>query len=473
MSKSVTRRVISLLAVWELLGLWLGQPAHAETLAPSVQYPTIHIVQRNETLESIAQLYHMMPAVLVSANAITSAAEIAVGDRLLIPMPSLAGSVPAGVEITAGFEDTLDVLVARYGVAARDIAVTNHFVRPDGVFVGQSLIVPLDRQQLASTTRVTYVSSQTPLWRVALGSKSNLVTLALINHLGQVRNPIPGTAVVLPAGATFDDPFAGPWGMVQLHPLPMEAGRTGGLRLTMSGQGTLAGKFLSHDLRFVQNGTEYFAVFGIDRWTKPGMYPLLLTFTDSNGKVWNLERNIVIVKGNYAREKVTLPEDAAAARSDPQTVASEQAYVFQKMSGFTPHLLWSGDFQIPTPGILTSAFGSVRSINGSGYDSYHTGNDLAISPGTPITAPAAGTIVDTGRLEIRGLVTIINHGAGVFTGYWHQSSILVRPGDTVVAGQTIGTVGDTGSSTASHLHWEMWVGGVPVDALQWVRETFP
>ena len=82
-------------------------------------------------------------------------------------------------------------------------------------------------------------------------------------------------------------------------------------------------------------------------------------------------------------------------------------------------------------------------------------------------------MVDTGELEVRGLITIINHGQGVYTGYWHQSSILVHPGDQVEAGQQIGTIGNTGLSTAAHLHWELHVNGVEVDAMQWVREQFP
>jgi murein DD-endopeptidase MepM/ murein hydrolase activator NlpD len=266
---------------------------------------------------------------------------------------------------------------------------------------------------------------------------------------------------------------ATPWVSLDLHPLPLEAGRTDALRLTVDGKGALSATFLGHALNFLQNGSEYAAVFGVDRWTKPGVYPLTLEFKDAAGKTHTLERRILVVKGNYAREVLQLTGEAAQARADPQVVAAEQAYIVQKMGRFTPQKFWSGVFQIPTPGVLTSAFGSVRSINGSGYDSYHTGNDLAISLGTPIVAPADGTVVDTGFLDIRGLVTIIDHGAGVYTGYWHQSSVLVHPGDKVVPGQQIGTVGNTGSSTAPHLHWEMWVGGVPVDALQWVREVFP
>ena len=61
----------------------------------------------------------------------------------------------------------------------------------------------------------------------------------------------------------------------------------------------------------------------------------------------------------------------------------------------------------------------------------------------------------------------------LYSGFWHQSSILVEPGDIIAMGQQIGTVGNTGLSTASHVHWEMWVTGVQVDPLEWAREEFP
>jgi murein DD-endopeptidase MepM/ murein hydrolase activator NlpD len=65
---------------------------------------------------------------------------------------------------------------------------------------------------------------------------------------------------------------------------------------------------------------------------------------------------------------------------------------------------------------------------------------------------------------------VLDHGSGVFTGYWHLQELAVRPGDRVEPGQLLGRVGSTGLSTGAHLHWELRVNGVPVDPLQWVKE---
>jgi murein DD-endopeptidase MepM/ murein hydrolase activator NlpD len=144
------------------------------------------------------------------------------------------------------------------------------------------------------------------------------------------------------------------------------------------------------------------------------------------------------------------------------------------MTGYRPERLWDEEwFRLPAVGVMASGFGTLRSYNGGDYDTFHSGADLSGPTGTPIYAPANGIVVDTGLLDVRGYVTILDHGRGVYTGYWHQSAILVEPGDEVVTGQQIGAIGNTGLSTASHLHWEMWVNGVQVDAMQWVRESFP
>ena len=68
---------------------------------------------------------------------------------------------------------------------------------------------------------------------------------------------------------------------------------------------------------------------------------------------------------------------------------------------------------------------------------------------------------------------MIDHGWGVYTGYMHQSEILVEAGDFVEKGQLIGLVGGTGRVTGAHLHWEIWVGGVQVDPVEWLENSFP
>jgi murein DD-endopeptidase MepM/ murein hydrolase activator NlpD len=68
---------------------------------------------------------------------------------------------------------------------------------------------------------------------------------------------------------------------------------------------------------------------------------------------------------------------------------------------------------------------------------------------------------------------VIDHGWGVYTAYGHQSEFLVQVGDRVEKGQLIGRVGETGRVSGPHLHFEVIVGGVQVDPLQWLGREFP
>ena len=81
---------------------------------------------------------------------------------------------------------------------------------------------------------------------------------------------------------------------------------------------------------------------------------------------------------------------------------------------------------------------------------------------------AQGAVISAHGVDVRGGATIISHGWGVYTGYWHQSRIDVKVGDTVQTGQTIGYCGDSGRATGPHLHFDLLVGGVEVDPEDWL-----
>jgi murein DD-endopeptidase MepM/ murein hydrolase activator NlpD len=82
-------------------------------------------------------------------------------------------------------------------------------------------------------------------------------------------------------------------------------------------------------------------------------------------------------------------------------------------------------------------------------------------------------VIATGQWNVRGNTTIIDHGQGVYSGIYHQSEILVNPGDQVTPGTLIGQIGNTGRSTGPHLHWDLWVGGIQVDPMAWLNNSFP
>ena len=109
----------------------------------------------------------------------------------------------------------------------------------------------------------------------------------------------------------------------------------------------------------------------------------------------------------------------------------------------------------------------------SSIDYFHSGLDFCGREGTELYAPASGKVDFTGLLTVHGNATVIDHGWGVYTAYDHQSEILVKPGELVEPGRLIGRGGSTGRTTGPHLHWEVWVGGVQVDPVEWLEKPFP
>lgn len=129
-------------------------------------------------------------------------------------------------------------------------------------------------------------------------------------------------------------------------------------------------------------------------------------------------------------------------------------------------------FDWPAPGIESGVFGSQRIDNGVPM-APHFGVDMAAPTGTPIRAPADGTVSLSADHYLNGGFTLIDHGQGVSTSYLHQSRRLVKDGDVVKRGQKIGEIGQTGRATGPHLHWAMNWFEVKLDPSRSARKAKP
>jgi murein DD-endopeptidase MepM/ murein hydrolase activator NlpD len=99
----------------------------------------------------------------------------------------------------------------------------------------------------------------------------------------------------------------------------------------------------------------------------------------------------------------------------------------------------------------------------TGRSALHTGLDFPSDPGTPILAAAGGMVVVQEYHPAYGNMVEVDHGNDLITRYAHASKVMVKKGDIVKRGQKIAEVGSTGRSTGPHLHFEVWVSGVPQD----------
>jgi hypothetical protein len=123
---------------------------------------------------------------------------------------------------------------------------------------------------------------------------------------------------------------------------------------------------------------------------------------------------------------------------------------------------------MPTAGWLSSAFSRMRSHPILHYARAHEGIDVSAPMGSPIEAPANGTVVETGREAGYGNIVVIDHGFGIVTKFAHCSRILARKGQKVIRGERIALVGNTGLSTGPHLHYEVRVNGKAVDPRRYI-----
>lgn len=127
-----------------------------------------------------------------------------------------------------------------------------------------------------------------------------------------------------------------------------------------------------------------------------------------------------------------------------------------------------GQFMWPASGPVTSPYG-YRTHPIFGDARLHTGIDIGAGYGSPVYAATGGTVVFAGSMSGYGNAIVVDHGGGVATTYNHLSAFGTSQGATVSRGQTIGSVGCTGYCTGPHLHFEVRIGGSPVDPMPYLQ----
>ena len=119
-------------------------------------------------------------------------------------------------------------------------------------------------------------------------------------------------------------------------------------------------------------------------------------------------------------------------------------------------------YNSPLYGTVTSRFG-YRDHPIMDDSNFHTGIDIAAKSGSPITAFADGTVIDSGKNDTYGNYILIEHSDGIRSFYGHNSKLVVKKGEKVKLGQKIAEVGSTGMSTGPHLHFEIRNGKIRLD----------
>lgn len=461
----------------------------------------IHVVQRGETLFRIALQYGVTVQELASLNDIRDPNSIFVGQRLLLSsgLPSTIGENDADGDAVSSTlpsvtivhiaqpGETLEGIAALYNIELERLLEANAL---DSLYVvvGQMIRIPqaVDAVNPAALSRAGGAASSEAfryvvrpgdsVFRIANNYGVSITAIAQANGLVEPSLIYPGQTLIIP---DYEPPvssagFRAPLIDITILPLTLQEGTTGRFRILTTEGAVVSGRFLDRQLAI---GTEargqdvaHNALVGIPIGTPAGIHPLELV-VDGGGISVVETVQIQVIANAYRRETLTISSDRLNLL-DPTLEETEGALVRRLVERFTSPAYFDGLLGIPAAAPVSSPFGSTRIYNAGTAQGLHTGTDFAAVTGAPIFSPAAGIVVLRDQLAIRGLATILDHGWGVYSGYWHQSESYVTIGESVTAGQVIGAVGSTGRATGAHLHWELWVNGVPVDPMQWVKQSF-
>jgi murein DD-endopeptidase MepM/ murein hydrolase activator NlpD len=165
----------------------------------------------------------------------------------------------------------------------------------------------------------------------------------------------------------------------------------------------------------------------------------------------------------YAEQRLKVaPRTVDLSPDDLARFERERDHQQQVIATFSEPLPQTLRMQVPTPGRRSSSFGLRRTFNGQSRNP-HSGMDIAAPKGTPVMAPLAGRVIDTGDYFFNGQTVWVDHGGGLLSMVCHLSAIAVRVGDALPAGARLGAVGATGRVTGPHLHWGVMLNRAMVD----------
>lgn len=206
-----------------------------------------------------------------------------------------------------------------------------------------------------------------------------------------------------------------------------------------------------------ENNGSWHGIIGIPLAAKPGKHKL-----DIQGH--NKTVSFLVQPKQYAEQRITIKDKRKVNpnEEDMKRIRKERKRINKALKQWAEKDDVETSFVLPVAGKLSSPFGLRRYFNEQPRKP-HSGIDIAAPEGTPIVAPAAGKVIETGDFFFNGNSVFIDHGQGLVTMYCHMSQINVKTGQTVTKGQTIGAVGKSGRVTGPHLHWSISLNNARVN----------
>lgn len=466
----------NLLAIFLIFSLLL--PVKHVSAQNQEVYPSYEI-QSGDSLLYIANLFGTTVEEITRLNNIANADFISPGELILIPSyPGQAGSLEI---IATDLGETFTYLSVKYQAEPSSIIDLNSLLSPARIYAGSELIllIPDGAQPLMP---VEIIPEEKTILELAAAQLANPLLIQLQNGVSGSVQHLPGMVVFF----NIDNPedgielFSTSLSDVSISPLPLVQGGTETIRVVSDKNITLNGVLGDLPLQFfsAEPGV-FYALQGVHALEEPGLVDFALTIKLENGDTQTFNQSVLVTPGLFDEDP---PLNVDPATIDPSITGPENDLVHDLISKITPTKYWQKIFSSPAYyQEYNSLYGTRRKYNDDPTVYFHTGVDFAGGMTLPITSPAPGKVVFAGPLTVRGNAVFIDHGWGVFSGFFHQDTLIIKEGDFVGTGQQIGTVGNTGrvngagdyQGAGAHLHWEVWVNGIQVNPLDWLTFEYP
>lgn len=212
------------------------------------------------------------------------------------------------------------------------------------------------------------------------------------------------------------------------------------------------------------------AVLGIPLGTEPGEQTFFLARPDDSESRLHFQ----VEEKTYAESRITIADENMVTPDAEamERIRRERPIIREAQAHFSTVDDVPLAFDLPVRDRETSAFGKRRFINDQPRNP-HSGLDIAGATGTPIHAPAAGEVIETGHFYFNGKTVFLDHGRGLISIFSHMDSIEVETGQRVEQGERLGTVGMTGRVTGPHLHWSVSLGNTKVNPRYFLTDASP
>ena len=352
----------------------------------------------------------------------------------------------------------------RYGLSEQDLRSLNpHPNQQRAPTIGTGIAIPAGG--IEERTGRLRRSNDGGLLQSAILLTANPWELALGNSLSSPYRPQFYKPIFNAEAAAVPKDLPLNFSKLELSSIPAFPGQALALRGIVENDPAVSAQFAGDPMSIFHDGKQVIALGGTGAFYSPGDHDL--TIQQPGAPLWSQPWHMD--SGAWTFEEIYLTGDAAAI--DQEMIRQERERLQSIWSQKSPEPLWGGPFQLPLNSYLafSSLYGARRSYNGGPYRSYHEGLDFSAYGGTQVFSPANGRIVLAEFLDVRGGAVIIDHGLGLYSGFYHMSEILVAPGETVTTKQEIGLVGSTGLSTGNHLHWDLLVNNKWIDPGEWVN----